>query len=104
MKALNHPMKQAKTTVASATLMGYSDIMAMPVDRGIAMAPHIIPACRSRARYFAWNPADPGATTFATVSPDPCSSVGSGLSEVYELIPIFLLKFDKNKIYEERPV
>jgi hypothetical protein len=99
MKALNHPMKQAKTTVASATLMGYSDIMAMPVDSGIAMAPHMIPACRSRARYLAWNPADPGATTFPAVTLDPWSSAGNGLSEVYELISIFLLEFN-NKIYE----
>src|SRR3954447_23076771 len=96
MNALIHPMKQANTTVASATLMGYSDIMAMPVDRGMAMAPHMIPACTSRAKYFAWKPAEPGATMVPGIPPDAWPSVEDiGLSGEYELIPIFLLKKTK---------
>jgi hypothetical protein len=49
----DQPIKQAKATVASPTLMGNSDIMAMPTDNGIAMAPAISPAAISRPVYFA---------------------------------------------------
>ncbi len=47
-QALIQPIKQAKATVASPTLMGYSDIMAMPTVKGIAMDPAISPAAISR--------------------------------------------------------
>ena len=47
-QALIQPIKQANATVASPTLMGYSDIMAMPTVSGIAIDPAISPAATSR--------------------------------------------------------
>ena len=52
MNALIHPMKQANATVARPALIGYSDIKTIPSDNGIAIAPVMMPAWRSRARYF----------------------------------------------------
>jgi hypothetical protein len=45
--------------VASPTLMGYSDIMAMPTVSGIAIDPAISPAATSRPAYCAWKAAEP---------------------------------------------
>src|SRR5690348_1279545 len=51
--AVIQPMKQANATVARPTLTGYSDIRTIPSDNGIAIAPVMIPAWISRARYLA---------------------------------------------------